>query len=331
MYQLIGFNPSPYSVKMRAIMRYRRLPFVWQSKTDAREVAVAHGLPPVIPVLMLPDGSAMNDSTPLIHELERRHPDSRSIVPDDPGMAFLAALIEDMADEWLTKCMFHYRWFYAPDRAFGTHWVVGDRMIGEPTAKVAAASQAFHDRQVSRMGIVGCTEANRPIIETSYMRVLDALQAGLPHRPYLFGSRPSLADFGLFGQLQILSVDPTPAGIMRERAPYVFTWLMRLDDASGVEGTWAPTASTPAKMVTDLLSLAGEAYLPFLAANATAIDEGRESLAVEIFGRPYAQAPFRYQAKCFRTLKGSFAALPADARTSIEPVLAAAGCLRYLA
>ena len=74
MYRLIGFNPSPYSIKMRAVLRYRRLPFIWDNRTDAREVAQRHGLPPVIPVLAMTDGVVMNDSTPLIHELERRHP-----------------------------------------------------------------------------------------------------------------------------------------------------------------------------------------------------------------------------------------------------------------
>jgi len=54
--------------------------------------------------------------------------------------------------------------------------------------------------------------------------------------PYLFGSRPTLADFGLFGQLIILATDPTPASEMRRRAPDVLLWLLRLDDASGVEG-----------------------------------------------------------------------------------------------
>ncbi|MBL6618389.1 MAG: glutathione S-transferase, partial [Reyranella sp.] len=46
-YILHGFNPSPYSVKMRAILRYRRIPFVWDAIGNPRDVAVAANLPPV--------------------------------------------------------------------------------------------------------------------------------------------------------------------------------------------------------------------------------------------------------------------------------------------
>src|SRR5262249_46334623 len=243
---------------MRAVLRYRRLPFIWDNRTDAREVAQRHGLPPVIPVLVMPDGAVMNDSTPLIRELEQRHPGQRSIVPSDAAQAFLAALIEDMADEWLTKCMFPYRWYYDADRTFGTHWVTAARAPGKVTAKTAEAAKAFHDRQVGRMALVGCTETTKPVIETSYKRVLAALEAGVPTQEYLFGTRPSLADFGLFGQLQILATDPTSAAIMRTDAPHLHTWLMRLDDASGVEGEWQPAGSAPAAMVIALLRLAGE-------------------------------------------------------------------------
>src|SRR6185295_12826970 len=95
------------------------------------------------------------------------------------------------------------------------------------------AMQAFNDRQVGRMALVGCTEQNRPVIEDSYRFVLDTLDRHVRTLPYLLGSRPCLGDFGLYGQLQILSVDPTPAAEMRARAPDVFCWLLRLDDASG--------------------------------------------------------------------------------------------------
>jgi glutathione S-transferase len=329
-YRLHGANPSPYSQKMRAIMRYRRLPFVWDNDGTARDVAIAGQLPPVIPVLRFPDGRLMNDSTPLAYELERLHPAERSIVPDDAGTAFLSDVIEDFADEWVTKIMFHYRWFYADDRKFAQLWISGDRKIGAAPAKRQAVMTAFNDRQVGRMAMVGCTEANKPIIEESYFRLLDILNPHVAQMPFLFGARPSLADFGLFGQLIILATDPTPETEMRRRAPDVLLWLLRLDDASGVEGSWIKPADQLPAAVTSLLRLAGDYYLPFLAANRDAFDHGDTEVVVDLTGRRYAQAPFRYQVKCYDGLRKKLAALPPAARERIAPVLAEAGCLRWL-
>ncbi len=72
------------------------------------------------------------------------------------------------------------------------------------------------------MAMVGCTDANRPIIEDSYGVDPRRARSHVGKMEYLFGSRPSLAEFGLFGQLQVLSVDPTPMMEMRERAPDVY-------------------------------------------------------------------------------------------------------------
>jgi hypothetical protein len=227
--------------------------------------------------------------------------------------------------------MFHYRWFYADDRKFAQLWITGDRMIGVAPEKRQAAMTAFNDRQVGRMALVGCTEANRPIIEESYFRLLDILKAHVAQMPFLFGSRPSLADFGLFGQLIILATDPTPEAEMRRRAPDVLLWLLRLDDASGVEGAWIKPADTLPGAVTELLRLAADYYLPFLAANNEAFGRGEQEVVVTLTGQRYAQAPFRYQVKCYDGLRKKFAALPADARKRIEPVLAESGCLRWLA
>jgi hypothetical protein len=226
--------------------------------------------------------------------------------------------------------MFHYRWFYADDRKFSQLWISGDRMIGAAPAKRQAVMTAFNDRQVGRMAMVGCTEANKPIIEESYFRLLDILNPHVAQMPFLFGSRPSLADFGLFGQLVILATDPTPEAEMRRRAPDVFLWLLRLDDASGVEGSWIkPTDELPAA-VTEVLRLAGDYYLPFLAANRDAFDQGDTEVVVKLTGQRYAQAPFRYQVKCYDGLRKKFAALPPAARERIAPVLAETGCLRWL-
>jgi hypothetical protein len=231
----------------------------------------------------------------------------------------------------VTKMMFHYRWYYAADREFAQTWIVTSRDPVMPAAPRRAAMQEFNDRQVGRMALVGCTEQNRPIIEDSYRFVLDTLDRHLRTIPFLFGSRPSLADFGLFGQLQILSVDPTPMAEMRERAPDVYCWLLRLDDASGVEGTWRDPAAPLPDTLTALLRHCGETYLPFLAANLRALQQGSSEVALEIQGRPYAQAPFRYQAKCLDALGKKLAALAPEVRDRLDPVLEESGCLRYLA
>lgn len=361
-YRLLGANASPYSMKMRAILRYRRLPFIWEPSSPRLAEAFRTVRPAVVPVLMYPDGSYRNDSTLLAHDLEQRHPGARSIVPEGGAQAFLSDLIEDMADEWGTKCMFHYRWWYAPDRDFASVWIVGDRFAAQFTqsaappaaggvpahgdvqpgavgaalagaitaGSMAEAERSFNDRQVGRMALVGVTEANKPVIETTFRRILAAFDAGIVESPFLFGSRPALADFGWFGQLWTLAMDPTPSGVMRQQAPRVLPWLLRLDDASGVEGTWRMPGEAPTGWVRALLALAGEVYLPFLRANAEALEHGRDILRVQLLGHTYSQPPFRYQAKCYRTLKARLAALPAPVRAITDPLLRESGCLDHL-
>ena len=104
---LVGNTGSPYSRKMRAVLRYRHIPFRWLPKDSRWHTGIPEVKVPIIPVLAFPDESgtyveAMTDSSPQIMLLEERYND-RSIIPPDPVIAFLDHLIEDYADEWLTK------------------------------------------------------------------------------------------------------------------------------------------------------------------------------------------------------------------------------------
>ena len=72
----------------------------------------------LLPTYLLPDETgelqAVCDSTPIIRRLEAEY-EGRSVIPDDPAMAFIDYLLEDFADEWATKYMFHYRWHFDAD------------------------------------------------------------------------------------------------------------------------------------------------------------------------------------------------------------------------
>jgi hypothetical protein len=148
-----------------------------------------------------------------------------------------------------------------------------------------------------------------------------------PAELFLFGTRPSLADFAWFGQLSQLASDPTPHDLMAEEAPYLMRWLANLDDASGLDGEWGD----PAPAVAELLKLAGQVYLPFLEANASAIAAGEQLFTVELLGRPFSQAVFKYQARCLAELRAAYAGLSPPARVTVDPLLEAAGARAALA
>jgi hypothetical protein len=118
--------------------------------------------------------------------------------------------------------------------------------------------------------------------------------------------------------------------IMRANAPFTDHWVRRLDDASGVDGEWHPREQALGGMAEALLKIAGELYLPFLAANAEAFSKGLDRLEIEVWGLPYALAPFKYQVKCLQQLRDKFAKLDAESRAALRPVLEHTGCWVHL-
>lgn len=329
MYTLHGSLASPYSMKMRAVLRARRIPHIWSHGRSAHELAMQKVKAPVIPLLEYPDGSFANDSTPLIYDLDERHPE-RSIIPDDPGTAFLAHLIEDFADEWLTKAMFGYRWLEEADQLQMSRWLAFDAFKGGGAEMSETFAAGFRERQVGRMALVGCTRENFQLIEKSTRAVLSALEVHVVNEHFLFGTRPSLAEIGIFGQLSQLGVDPTAQAMMRAEFPGNYRWLLHIDDMSGIEGEW-DAGDTPLKpVVHQLLEQVGAIYVPFLLANAAAFEAGEKTFRITIDGLPYEQGIFKYQLKCLADLRTRFAALPDDAKSRIDPLLADAGCKEFL-
>lgn len=323
-WNVIGMIGSPYSVKMRAIMRYRRLPFDWEMRLPQLTPDEWTIRPLVIPIVVSPDGQQRVDTTPIALDFDRDLQDGREILPPAPAMRFITLLIEDFADEWMTKPMFWFRWARQADIDHAARWLTSDMFPTAGADERRERSAVIRERQISRMPLVGCTPENAPVIEQSYRDTLAALNAAVGDRAFLFGSRPSLADFGLYGMMMQLGTDPTPAAIMRDEAQDVADWLRRMDDTSGISGDWDPaTLDSPA--VAAMLKVISAVYLPFLAANAAALENGDDAFTVKLMGLPYSQAPFKYQAKCLRLLNEAFAALPGDAQMKVRRLLGDAG------
>jgi len=54
---------------------------------------------PLVPTLVTPDGEGLQDSTPIMEEMEKRFPE-RSIHPPGAVSKFISELLEEFGDEW---------------------------------------------------------------------------------------------------------------------------------------------------------------------------------------------------------------------------------------
>jgi glutathione S-transferase len=214
-WRIFGMELSPYSVKVRSYFRYKGIPHEWIVRSSA-QMAEFQRLAklPLIPLVVSPEGEALQDSTPILETLERRFPEP-ALQPDDPVEAFLSALLEEYADEWGNKPMFHYRWTYEADQASAAERIARATFPDAGAEQIAGAAAAIRARMVPRLQLVGSNPATLPAIEASFERQLALLEPHLATRAFLFGGRPALADFGVFAQLYECSIDPTPGAILR--------------------------------------------------------------------------------------------------------------------
>ena len=333
--ELTGAPGSPYTRKMIAVLRYRHLPFTvyWGS------TKIPEGYPEpkvrLLPTFYFPDGEdgalvPTTDSTPIIRRLEKDYA-GRSVIPSDPVLQFINNLIEDYADEWLTKAMFHFRWAHEAD------WRNAAPLLVYWNTNTASAEQAsefadfFAKRQIDRLYVVGSNEITAETIESSYERLIGILDELIARKGYVLGGRPSSADFALYGQLtQLGIVEPTSAAITQKTSYRVRAWIDLLEDLSGVDpkdDDWF-SADEAREALGPLLAEIGRTYAPAMIGNAKAIMAGDETFETEIDGRPWTQPVFKYQAKCLNWLRQDHSGLSDNERGAIDALLSGSGCDR---
>lgn len=320
-YRLLGGPGSPYSLKLRAALRYRHIPHRWIVPAGfplAPGTELATSGKRMIPVLQFPeDGSYNCDTTPLLYLLEKRHPGQRSLIPDDPADAFLARLIEDFADEFLVNILFLFRWTAPEDLAFSPRRQLQGWLGVMPRDQFEVVVGKFLERQQAQIPIVGGGPGNLPVLERIYRDLMAGIETLVTQSRFLFGSRPSLAEIGLFGQMSQLAIDWTPSLITKQAAPRAFQWVQDLDDMSGIDGDWRSPDAPLSDGTRQILQVVLRAYLPYARATAAAVRGGDLSATCEIEGTPFPFTARPYTATSLRWLQDEFAALDPAARARV--------------
>lgn len=312
---------SYFSGKLEAFLRYKEIPF------ERIEAGVPQLLDPVythtglmkVPAVECANGQWLKDTTPMLHWFDRQYP-GQPIIPSDPYTRFLSQLVEDYADEWLWRPALYYRWMYRQDRRLLGDRIAREVMYNWPLPKSLVGGY-FARRQIAvHVKGDGVRRHNEDHVRNTYLKNLDSLQSILQSTPYLLGSHPTLVDFGFFASMfRHFGLDPTPARIMRRRAPAVYEWLARLWNAR--------VSHLPQQQQLQDFSHSGwdwifgdiaHAYLPYLTANARAWREGRKRFNLVLGDVSYPRLPIsQYRVWCRGELQRAWAALPKEVRDRV--------------
>lgn len=308
-YRLFGAETSPYSIKIRSFLRYKKLPFDWVEKglaSDEEFRALAKS--EALPMLVSPKGAVSHDTSAIMAMLDAANAKPYA-QPLDPACRVLALLLEKYADEWLNKAMFAFRWSSAKAAKAAASRQAESMFTGYEVSDLDAIEKSIAKSMSGRLKTLGITKKTEPVLKASFERFVTALNAHLEHHLCIFGGQPGFADFALAGQLNQLLKDEAPGSFIRENAPFVLAWCEFME---------TPRSGAPFRKFKDvkdtLLPVFAEVaktYLPFAEANVESVAKKRKTINPEIDGETFKQSTQKQTAISFEALKAAFLAVSA--------------------
>ncbi len=304
-YRLFGAETSAYSTKMRSYLTYKSFAFDWVPRTQESESELKRlSRFATLPVLVTESGYAVHDTTPLIEALEADRPEP-SATPADPALAFLACVLEEYADSWLAKAVFHYRWSRKKDQKIAAQRALEEYYVTTPPDDRKASEDLAIETMTGQLKLMQVDGDLGDVVEKSFKKFVKLLDDHLRKHLFIFGDRPSIADFAVAGQLIQMLKDPTPAKIIEKDGAFVAKWC---------EFMTAPTASGPFAALDDLKETLAPIFaddlavffLPWAAENLENSLAGAETFSLAIGKEPMTLAPLRSAARSFRELRRKF-------------------------
>lgn len=269
--QHYGWPVSPYSAKTRSFLTYKGIEFddrVPSARQLVMTIQRAVGRA-VMPTVLMPDGTWLQDTSDIIDHFEARHPEPR-IIPATPTQRLAAYLLELLGDEWLPMIALHYRWNVPENDTFarGEFARYSSKLPGPHRTLIA---KNFADRMSGYLPKLGVDEATIPGVEAMARQLISALDTHLAAHPYVLGTRACIGDFALFGPLWAhLYRDPGSTALFDE-APHLRAWMDRLLEAPADIGTFLPDDEVPATL-DPVFGIVFQELWPYVQEVLTAID-----------------------------------------------------------
>jgi glutathione S-transferase len=325
--KLRGASISYFTGKMENYFRLKGIPYQLEAmnfpsevKRNQQRVGISQ-----MPVVGLPDGRWMTDSTKMIQWFEGEYPQN-PVVPEDPVLAYICYLVEDWADEWWWRPAMHYRWYYEEGARFASGHLAREVMDGYP---LPLFGRRIVLRRRQRQGYTvgdGIGPDAVAGVEADVATLLALLERIFEARPFLLGDYPTLADIGFSGPFfRHFALDPIPLQILRHTAPRTLEWVMRLWNSSPSSVRGSLVDGVPGD-IRELLKHMARGYLPYLNANVEAIKKGDGRFTATVDGVTYRGArSSQYRIWCLDELRRQYRELTQTGTADLELLLRETG------
>lgn len=307
-----GLDLSYFTGKLEGYLRGKQIPYtlIEMDTADFKRCGKATGVAQM-PQVEWVDGQWLTDTTLIIPFLDEHYADTR-VLPNEPVMKFVAQLLEDFGDEWLWRPALYYRWANAKDARLMSHRLADGMMRDVPLPFFMRRLAILNRQRLHFLLMDGYSANTAPRIEAHYLEALDALEAIFKQHAFVLGDKPSLADYGFFGSMfRHFFCDPTPAGIMRERAPAVHEWVARMWNLKLSDYAQLPFAEEIPDCTQSLFELVAGEFIPYMQANEAAVCGKKRSFIFISKGVEMKLPTHTYRAWRFQRMRKRFQALEA--------------------
>jgi glutathione S-transferase len=201
MLTLFSYNVSPYAAKVRAVLRYKGVPFSERMVHPLQRGEVVRRSGQIAVPVIDDDGTVVADSTRIVAFLDDRYP-ARPVLPRDPALRARALLLEEGFDEGLARTVQPVRWMIAANARrtsarFRSAYAPG--FLGSARMALVTGFLRLDMRRKYGSRALGAPPAATLLARLG--ELCDIVDAALVETGWLAGPALSVADFALFGWL----------------------------------------------------------------------------------------------------------------------------------